>query len=199
MTELAFVIDATIGMALFAVNHLHSFLAVTGEPIFLVDWEHFFFGYVPMALDAFNSFSLVGSMRKVNVVGLPGINPPWDFLVLLDVILNQLALILGIPHGRLMAFLAFLRCGNPGKGPIRSESVTIFTTAVLVGSVAKIHGLSFLGIEEVGKDDPANDQRKYETCKKDDPSHYTFTGSAFVLFFHRLASVAQSFGDPHQR
>jgi hypothetical protein len=199
MAELAFVIDATIGMALFAVNHLHSFLAVTGEPIFLVDWEHFFFGYVPMALDAFNSFGLVGSVRKVNVVGLPGVNPPWDFLVLLDVILNQLALILGIPHGRLMTFLAFFHLWDAGISPITPEYVTIFTGAVLMGRMTKIHGLHFLRKEEVGKDNPANDQSKYETCKEDDSSHHTFTGSAFVLFFHRPASVSRSFKDSHKR
>ena len=152
-----------------------------------------------MALDTFDPFSLVRSMGEVNVVGLPGIDPPRDLLVLLDVILHQLALVRVFPMGDSWHSLHFSILGNARVGAVRSESVTIFTTAVLMRNVAKIHGLGFLGIEEVGKDDPPDDQSKYETCKKEYPSHYTFTGSAFVLFFHRPASVSQSFGDSHKR
>jgi hypothetical protein len=186
-------------MAVFASYHPHGVLAVTGEPVFLEDGERFLFGNVTMADNALNPFGLVGGMGVENVVRLPRIDPPGNFPVLLDEILHQFALVLGISHGRLMAFLALLHSGNAGEGAIRSECVTVFTIAVLMGDVAKIHGLHFLGIEEVGKDDPSNNQSKYETCKEDYPSHYTFTGSIVVLFFHRLASVTPSFGESRKR
>jgi hypothetical protein len=185
-------------MAVFANIHLHGLSAVAGKAVLLVGRERLLFGYVTMALSAFNPFGLVRRMGKVDVVGLPGINPPGDLQILLDVILHQFALVFGISHGRLMAFLALLHFGDTGVSAIRSKCVTVFTTAVLMGNVAKIHGLQFLGIEEVGKNDPSNDQSKYETCNKDYPAHYTFTGSVHALFFHRLASVIQSFGDSHK-
>jgi hypothetical protein len=186
-------------MAVFANIHLHGLFAVTGDAVFLEDGERFLFGNVTMAGSALNPFGLVRGMGKENVVRLPRIVPPWDFQVLLDEILHQFALVLGISHRRLMAFLALVHFGNAGEGAIRSQCVTVLTSAVLVGNVAKIHGLDFLGIEEVGKDDPPNDQSKYETCKEDYPSHHTFTGSILVLFFHRLASVTPSFGDSRKR
>jgi hypothetical protein len=97
-------------------------------------------------------------MGEIDVVGLPGIHFPGHFPVFLHIVAYKTGLRFAAPLGRFMALLAPVELGNPAIGTVGAQEVAGITILALVSYMAEIDGLGLLRIEQVRKNDPADDQ-----------------------------------------
>jgi hypothetical protein len=103
----------------------------------------------------------MGGMGEEYAIGLARINEPRDFLLRLYIFANQLGLFRVFPNGFFVAFHAIGQRGNARIAAVFPEKVAAFTLSHFVHMklVVKINGLLlFLRIEQLGENDPTNEQ-----------------------------------------
>jgi hypothetical protein len=187
MAHLTLVAAVSLRMAFLAGPHLHRLETVARQPVFLEKGKLLFLCHVLVANDTVYILGLVRRVREIDVIGLPGIDSPWDFLVLLNIIFDEDALVLGLSNLGFVAFLAFVYPGNPGERAVVPEGMAIFAAAslLLMNRMTKIERLRFLGVEDVRKDHPADDQKKDKARQKHYHAAGDFTGRILWFLCHR--------------
>ena len=162
MAHFAVVRNALVGMAFFALDHLHGGYAVSGNDVFTELGGLLFLGHIPVASGAFKTLSLVRRVREENVVGLPCIDFPGDFTIFCDVVIHQYTLVFRTPLGGFMAFLALVDPGYAGISAVGAESMAGVAVIVRMRGVTEVDRLGLLGVKQVRKDDPPESQRDRE-------------------------------------
>lgn len=164
MTDLTGIAGAALGMALFALDHLHGGLSVTGQPVYINRRILFLLTHITMTSNTVQIS--VRGMRKVYVVRLPGVNQPRNGFILLNVLLHENPFSLGVPHHFLMALPAIVYIGDTRISAVIPEIMTILAIIILMGYVRKVQRLIMPGIQDVRKNHPADYQRTDKADQK---------------------------------
>jgi len=144
MANVTRIAGAAFGMALFTLAHLHGVGTIPGQTVLEDDRELFILGNIAVAAGTLDVRFDMSSMREIDVIGLASIDQPRDFLVFLQILLDQDFLGLAAAHRFFMALTTVLGIGNPGIGAIATKSMAVHTFAIGMGRVAKAKGLSLL-------------------------------------------------------
>jgi hypothetical protein len=88
-----------------------------------------------------------------------------------------------------MAFPASVQPGDSAVGAIATQHVAGFAILALVRDMAEIDWLSLLRIEQIRKNDPADDQGADKAQQKENHPQCLVSGRSTFLLIHRTASV----------
>lgn len=113
----------------------------------------------------------MGGMGEKDMIGLPGIDQPWDVFIILFELLGQfdkISLLLGTTLGRFMAFQTFSQAWNPGEAAIGPEIMAVFTfqgDILSMSLVTEMNRLILSGLDKGRESNPPDEQG----CQYPDP------------------------------
>jgi hypothetical protein len=117
---------------------------------------------------------------EIDTLRLLGIDQPGNLPVFLNVFFDELDLIFRVALNLFVTIKALAQSRRAGKTAVLAEKMTAFTTLIdqfRVHGVIEVNRLFFLGIQQLGENDPPYDKTTREPDhKKENNRAASFTG-----------------------